>query len=249
MIVFMAIFFFGYLFFLTSNYFMPNSAKYYSQMHSNQVLYNRTFTLLSWIYSEAEGEMEIMFTINNLSYDGINEYNVFARDRIKGEIQSHIIVQDTDLMVVRIDEVPKSFTDILLSISLDQLDDEIRFYTNNQMVQRVEQMPALSLNAYRIRRIELNNAYYQEEIDSYELEISETKSKLENAQKTLNDLMESVTYKTDNEIAEIQNNMSKVRSDIMSLQNSIQELELLIDEKEQQIENGNYQIHELEGGE
>lgn len=248
MIIFISIFLIGYIFFFSSNLYMRDSTQYYSDMRTSNVLYNRTFTLLEWHYAPDQNEMEVLLSIQDMSYESNKAFIVEAKDRSKGLLDAQIYLQDNDLMVVHINDIPHSFTDIYLQIMIDdaEKDSYIRFYTNSQAVEKVEHIDDRMLYEYDIDRILLNNQYYQSEIDEYTIKKEELQEQLDNANQTVEELSQSVVYKTDAEIAEIQNNISKVMNDITSMNTQLEELEANIEEKNLQIQNGNYQIHEIE---
>lgn len=248
MIVFMAIFVIGYMFFFSSNLYMHDSTKYYSPMQTSSVLYGRTFTLLEWHYAAEQNQMEVLLSVQDMSYEGEKAYVVEAKDKNKGLLDAQIYLQDSDLIVVRINNIPHSFTDIYLQFMIDdsEKDSYIRFYTNAELVETVEKIEDKPLYQYEIEQILVNNQLYQDEIDAYEIQKNEMTEKIANANQIIEDLSQSVTYKTDEEITEIQNDISKVMSDISSMQTQLKSIEDSINEKNLQIQNGNYRIHEIE---
>lgn len=77
--------------------------------------------------------MELQFTIDNQSYDGVNTYKFKALDRNKGYLKTDTVIEQDDLFVVRINEVPTSWTQIAFWITMpDNTNDTCKFITNEK---------------------------------------------------------------------------------------------------------------------
>lgn len=247
MIVFMIIFVGGYILFFTSNLYVKDSTQYYTEIRTSTELYDRTFTLLAWHYCESQNQMEIMFTVQDMSYDGNKNYLVSAKDRSKGDLNAYVYLQNEELLIVKIDDLPKSYSDIYVQFMIDddQKDSYIRFYTNSEAVDRVEAITDRQFYEYKIEQIELNNDFYYSEIDDYTAQKTKLEEEVKNANQTVDDLKSSVVYKTNAEITEIQSNIGSVMTDIANMENQIKTLDSEIAEKKSQIQNGLDQIEEI----
>lgn len=73
----------GYALFFTSKVWYPEDSDLIraSQMNVARQWDSRQVTLIDWEYSKTQSEMEILLTIKNMSFDGINTYDITALDR------------------------------------------------------------------------------------------------------------------------------------------------------------------------
>lgn len=241
---FMIIFVGGYLFFLTSNFTMPlQGSKYFSEIFSELSVDQKTFTLISWEYSDEQNLMEVIFKIDDYSYDQNESIAVTVRDRLQGTFPADIIIHNRDLMVIQISDVSKRFTDV--SCQIDIGGSGVKFYTNNEKVERVSDIKIMKEYEYYIRMLNGEINQYTMEIQDYEKDIEDVRSSINAANDTIKELRESEIYKTENEVNTIENRIEQINSDINGMENQIVDINGLIYERTLQIQNLNEQIEAI----
>lgn len=176
----------GHALFFTSNVWFGNKGELLPATKINSVKSwnDRKVQLLSWKYSEKQRMMELQFTIDNQSYDGVNTYKFKALDRNKGYLKTDTVIEQDDLFVVRINEVPTSWTQIAFWITMpDNTNDTCKFITNEKAVDAVSKIEDKDYNGYMIERIDNQIAFYQGKIDALNDDINSQNVLIENCKK------------------------------------------------------------------
>lgn len=205
-----------------------------------QIDYNdHYFTLESWIYSKEQKLMEVCLQVENMSFDGKDTYFTDVKDRTNKKLETEVIVNTRDFLVIRIHNVTNKFNEISLRIYYDDVTKEnpLKIYTNQQDVECVEQIQDKTVEMYYVERNERKILAYEMDIESYRTEIGELESKIYNAQISIIDLESQDSYKTDSEIAEIRQKTTNIQIEISSYEKQISTLESKIAEIESRIEN------------
>lgn len=234
----------GYAFFLTSNFTIPYmNSNYYSEMYSVQTIGNKNFELMSWEYSPVKRLMEVIVKIEDYSYKE-EQLKIEVKDRLEGKIPSKIIVQNRDLIVVQIEDIPKKFTDISLQISVVSGNNEngVKFYTNATRVKRVDDIQVHKTYEYYIKTLDIQISEYETDIKNNQNSVAALKHDISRANDLISDLSANQTYKTESEKNEVENQINNIKTEINSMENQIVDIEANIKERELQIDNIKAQI-------
>lgn len=140
----------GYLFFFTSNLWIPHNASAKKQTPLNESVEwaDRAITIERWDYCEQGGLMEVYMDIKSNTYDGIYAYKYEAVDRSEDNLKVSAAVEEPEWLVLRISGISNDFGEI--SLRLTHRGDTIRLYTNVKKVNRVK---SLHKKARKITRL------------------------------------------------------------------------------------------------
>ena len=250
LIGFAIVFFLGYVFFFSSNLWMPRSYEdiRITPLGSTVEANDRKITLLEWTYSEEQHLMEVMIDISNASVDGIDQYKWSALDRNEGMCEVEPVIESSNFAVLHLKRVPTRWTEISLRIDADSSIAEqntasfqtIRLYTSKRAVDTVPTIEMKTEKEYRITACDLKIENCNTKIDQLSAEILELKQKAANADDRIAELEEELTYQTDSEktdtfaqISTLQSTKSSTLSDIQSRESEIKEqLEKIEKQKE-----------------
>lgn len=245
--LFLVVFFFvgGYLFFFSSNYWMPSnlSAKLQTELKENINWGERTLQIRRWDYCEADEVMEVELDVTNHSYDGKNHYYYSALSRSGKKLTVETVVEDSDWVVLRIIGVNKDFGEISLRVAQNEMEENtLHLYTNVNAVNRVDSLVKRERIGYQILRLESDKAAYKKKNNSYEKEIRGLQEKNTRMQEEIDHLQSKTSYQTeeqlqetDDQIKEIQSSMKENEDSILSLTEKINENKERIDLLDKQI--------------
>lgn len=246
LIGFAVVFFLGYVFFFSSNLWMPRSYEdiRITPLGSTVEANDRKITLLSWTYSEQEHMMEVMLDISNASVDGIDQYKWSALDRNEGICQVEPVIESGNFAVLHLKRVPTRWTEISLRIDADaSVADQntanfqtIRLYTSRRAVETVPAIEIKTEKEYRIIACDLKIESCNQKIDQISEEILELKQKAANAEDRIAELEEELNYQTESEKADTLAQISNLRSSKSSSLSDIQSRENEIKEQLERIE-------------
>lgn len=239
---------FGYIFFFTSNYWMPigSNVSYFTKPGYKQEWNNREITLIRWDYCEQDQSMEIELDIQNNSFDGINKYIVSATDMNEGYIDIAKVVEEPDWIIVKLSNVPKRWSEISLRLMMNEEDeDPCKVYTNIKKVKHVKTLGQKDITGYRINRFNLEIENYQNEIKNIEEEKDKINKSTQNITEEINRLLEQEKFQTDQQKEETDSVINNARSQINSNNETIQGLEVKIAEINRRIEKTKEKIKEL----
>lgn len=225
--MFCVIFVGGYGFFLTSSFFMTgsNSRKVYSPLIDIYKLNDKEIQIVEWQYSREQKLMEIILKVNSQTYDSNNQYSVNARTKAGESLECEKIFEDPGLLVVHIKEVPKDFKELSFRISNTQSEnsegDELKLYTNSEMVNSVEQITDKNKNDYIRLQLQRNLQIYKDQIRQYQSQIKSTEQKIDDAKVFISTLEEKKKYQIDNDLDQTNNLINNTQLQIESYQNEI----------------------------
>lgn len=230
---------FGYMFFFMANSLTKIDDKLYTDISKKIEINNHYFTLESWVYSPDSQKMEIVFYVENKSYDGNDTYECEAVSRKNSNISSDVIINTRDLLVVHLSNVPNHFGEISLRIFYDELTKEqpLRIYTNENDVEITQSIQMRTANVYYIERNKRLIVQYESENLSYENEIQTTSDKISNANTSISDLKAQSVYKTEAELSEIESQIRAIEGEISIYENDIRVYQEKIKENESRIRN------------
>lgn len=222
--VFLTVFVVGYVFFLSSSLWFPTqdliSASGIGKTYTWE---DRSFTLLSWEYSESQKMMEIWIDVNNASKDLTSGYTASALERKKGTQDTEFVINSEDFIVIRINNIDKHWAEISLRISILEEDDStdyLKLYTNKKEISRTENIPDKTVNEYYLEKIQGNIQILESEIKKIENTISENSGQIEAYQARITGLEGEKEYQTEAEIAETDALITQIKNDISSLRSA-----------------------------
>ncbi|MGL4485350.1 MAG: hypothetical protein ACRCUS_10390 [Anaerovoracaceae bacterium] len=229
---FLIIFACGYVFFLSSSLWLPNT---YSNIRPSlpglSVSANdREVTLSYWSYSEKENLMEVLLEISNASVDGINNYKWSLADKKKGPFKIETIIVKPDFVVLHA-KPKKGFKEV--SLKMDSLDDKsswntIKFYTTSSFVKKVPEITNKSEQGYRLLAAKEKITYCRYEILKKNKNITAENTVIKNAQAVISKLTKSEEFKTVDEKIETEDKIAAIK---MELQSSEEKIKVFTEEK------------------
>ncbi len=245
--IYLAIIVLGYAFFFSSSsLFFSGITVEATKINSTLEYKNRFITLLRWEYSESQDLMEVELEIENLAYDGIDDYNFTALFKPStSDIVIDKVINEENYVVIQIKNIPKNFVDLSLRMAIEDSEENIRLYTNKEEISRVDSLESLTLNEYRINMLEREIAEFENQIIDFENKIDEEIQTILNIQKSIEHDIESKKYSTADEIETINNNIRTKEENIKSRHDTIANLERKIKETESKIANSMLNIEEL----
>lgn len=220
--------FYGVMF--TSRYWMIGSYKDIdvTKMGTTISANDRDITLMSWNYSKEQKIMEVIIGIDNTAYDGLDQYEWTAVDKVNGSLHVKPMVQDRDFVVLQITDLPSRVSVISLRMDLDtdkNSDSEetwntVRLYGDpTRNINMVDQIEVKTEAGYKVDRLNSEIARYNETIKDIEKENADLNKKIESIEQNINDIKEDQKYETD---AEKEKSDQKIIS-MISQQNSFKD--------------------------
>ena len=241
--LFGVVFFFiaGYIFFFSSSSWMPAnlSASLLTPLRENVQWSERTLQIRRWEYCEAEKIMEVEIDIDNQSFDGKNHYRYTAITRNNDQLKVVKMIEDSDWIILRIENVADDFGEISLRLDMmgEQDDDNtLRLYTNVNAVKRVNDLKKRDRKGYQLLRLERDTETYQEEIRTLEQKKKSLTEKNQRMQEEINRLQSEESFQTDEMKAEQTDKITEIQSEITSNQAELQSYEVQLQEKRARIE-------------
>lgn len=231
------IFFFigGYLFFFTSNAWMPSalSATAWTEIGEVSTWNGREITLVRWDYCKKSNTMEIELDIRNTSYDGINSYDFLALDTKGNRPGTEIIIEEPDWVIVQIKDVPEKWSELQLRMDMENNSTGYyKIFTNINDIHRVNAIAKKDWNGYRIGRFESQMTVCQEEIRQDKEAIQKLEKEKVEIKKEITRLEKGKKYETtsqqedtDKVIADADGKYSDAERTILAYQEDIAELE------------------------
>ena len=224
------VFIFSYFIFFTSLQWMPTAYKDINVTKLGSVIEgnDRKITLLEWDYSERENKMEIVMDMQNMSVDGINDYEFIAVERNKGNLNTKIVFEDTTMFVVEITEIPRKFAEISLRMESKNKDEEfipIKLYTSKKDVSKVDSIPKKSSKEYSQAACDSRIKIAKDEISSELVKIKENKTIITNAEAQIEKIKQSEKFQTDEEKMASLEALSKLKNDIQNAKVKIEDYE------------------------
>lgn len=252
--VFVAVITCLFVFFFISPYIFVKSADdmLYTEIGKEiDIGSGHTVTIDSWQYSEKENEMEVVLSLNNTSFDGIDTYNYSALSRDNGNntqnLKTEILYESSFFSVVKISQL-KSFTEVRLTVSyetsplLSGNDKENQtnyaaLFTNIKKVEKTDGFTQKDI-------ITLYKDKLQNQINEINLEIAEANSQISEYQKIQENILEKVAEIRDNQQYMTETELAGSESQIQSYEKSYNDYSTQIEGLEAQISDYNEEIAE-----
>lgn len=223
-----------YIIMFGSRYFMDTGGYKYNL--SAQEIDKQTLWVDYWSYDADEKQMEVVISITG-SYKTM-DYIVSSKVRTTSntdDVDAAIVAQGTDILVVHLNDIPRLFKEVRLTIETDS--GSATFYNNIDLVERVDNIEILPLMSYRIdtrsRQIEINNLHIEELQNS----IMDNNELIEYHQATILDIEAQKKYLTAAQIEEATREIHSLEQTIEQTQKENDKLKAQI--KEYQDRNAN----------
>lgn len=233
----------GYSFFLSSNVWFPDlsKARSYSPMDTVYTLDNRDFTLKNWAWSPTQNLMEIEIDVDNKNYDSLDKYLFSCRDKKYTPLPTKAIIEEKNLLIIHITDVPPDFNELSFRIKVDygedtkETGDMVRFYTNRNDVSIVDEIKPLTINQYYIARLGRGIEAYKKEIDAKKAFISDINFKIAQAEEDISLLRNSIPIQSMDEASLSQKKIDAIGETISDFLSQIENAEQEIFEIEDKI--------------
>lgn len=246
---------FGFLFFWFSSYLFPNGNAYLRTPigASTEIAADHYVTLNSWEYSKNQKEMIVELLCNNKSFDGNNEYHfeAYMRNSSVKQLATEILLEDKDLTVVRILDVPNNFNEVSLRVYLAGKQYETQYaklYTNKRDVEQVDSFVALTPTEYKIQSLERQIERCNDTIAQLQEDIAQIQGKIEEVQNTNVQIEEDKRYMTASEIQDANRQIQSNEQLVTQYNAAIQADRNAIAENQQKIEKLNLEIDDIKEG-
>ena len=229
---FLIIFFLGYAVFFTSRLWLPTPYEgvAITPIGKSVTVEDRTLTIDSWKYSKEQREMEIIVEVNKTSLDSVNTYN-WSVATATGKLDTKAVHESKDIVVLKVTNVPRRWTELALNMSLKQEDmnkglefSSLKVYTNDKHVDFVKKIKHKSTKGY------LREAYLSK-IEGYKAQL-----KITNADKMIKDLTDKMQYQTSSDQQKTGDEISNISSERDSLNDRLKEKDAEIKEMQQRID-------------
>ena len=229
----------GYFFLFFGNSVGKNNNRLFTEIGQKNNLNEHYMTIESWIYDPVSKKMEVVFDIENKSYDGKDNYLCSAISRKYNNISADVVVNTRDILVIHLSDIPKNFGEISLRIYYDEQTEiePLKVYTNEDVVEITDSISEKTVNQYYIERNERLISKYSSENDEYMAEIELLNTKIENANISISDLQNQFGYKTEAEMKEIESKIIGIQSEIATYEKDVDMYNLMIEENNARIEN------------
>ena len=229
----------GYMFFFSSTVWMPTnlSAQLQTPLNENVQWGDRTLQLIRWDYCEAEQIMEVEINIENNSYDGKNHYRYSAVDRSNEQLTVDTIIEDSNWIILRINNVKEEFGEVSLRLDMpENTDNTLKLYTNVNAVNRVAELKKRDRRGYQRLSLKRKAEAYEKEIQSLEKKKQLLAEKNERMRDEVIRLQNDLFYQTEEQREEQENKINDINSGINTNLDDIQSYEKQIEEKRERIE-------------
>jgi len=236
------VFFFiaGYIFFFSSTMWMPSNlaASLQTPLKENVQWGERTLQIRRWDYCETEQVMEVEIDMDNKSFDGKNHYQYSAINRNNDQLKVVKMIEDSDWIVLRIENVTDNFGEISLRMDMmgEPDDNTLKLYTNVNAVKRVKNLEKRDRKGYQLLRLQRDTESYQKEISTLEKKKKSLLEKNQRMQDEINHLQSEESYQTEEMKAEQTDKINEIQSEISANQDEIQSYDLQLKEKRERIE-------------
>lgn len=124
------VFILGFGFFGTSKFFFAEDIPVnQTELHQDLDLKaNGKFTINGWTYDKEKELMEITLVTNGIQdYTTHLDFTAVSRENLSAELPTEIVYSESDIYVIRIEEVPDDFNQMALRLNKDEKDYEELF--------------------------------------------------------------------------------------------------------------------------
>ncbi len=236
----------GYSFFFVGGNFMFDNVRVEASTIGKVFEHEkRNITLLRWDYSKEQQLMEVELSVQNLAYDGINDYEFTCELRPSSDVSIKQIISEDSFIVLQIENIPSDFTEISLRFIVPGTNTWLRLYSNKEAINYVDTLTAKSLVEYEIDSLLRTIENHEKDISELDNLIKDKETEIENITASILSDEERKKYMTADEIEDINKTIDDRKELISSSQALIQNYQLQINEIRAKIDNINKQIEDL----
>lgn len=250
---FIAIFLIGYGIFFSSTLWLPNTYEGVTITPIGQPVTegDRTLTIDSWTFSKADRKMEIIAELEDLSIEGIKDYEFIVKT-VEGSLKTKVIAKEDEFIIIQAEKVPKDWTEASLTMTIENENDlpenttftPIVIYTNNKIVNKVDTIKTKDINQYKQVAYQQRLKTYNGHIEELKVDIISLQSQITEGEKKIEELEAKLEYQTENEAMETYDTIDRMRTDIEQIKENITAKELEIQETEEKITLTNKLLNE-----
>lgn len=237
----------GYIFFYSSSFWWPSSnSEYFTPLNEQITWQNRIFIIRNWSYSADQNLMELELDIQNNNFDGKNIYEISAMTPGLEELEVKEVISEPTMIVLHICEIPDDWEAISVHISLQDPGEKdlLKLYTNNQLVQRVEQINVLDKNGYLRQRIQRDLETSEQELLDLQRKQTDQEEKIQECEilldslyqrkkisigEELTNLNEQITQ-TEKSLKDLEDELLIIKEDILGKEDEIQQYQKKLQE-------------------
>lgn len=259
----------GYIIFFTSPYWLGGVDK--ENVAITQIgepvedMLGKKFTVENWEYCKASQEMILEVSIENLVFDGINEYQYYGDAKItSGEVKectSEIVYKENGFNVIKISDIPKEMQVMTVTVAyesnVDVEGNELEtpalygayLCTSKEAVTKKDKIKILDKKGYKISSLERI-------IKNNEMEINELNAEISKQEKSQKEILNTIEIYCTSKENTIQDEQSKIDKKIQecethyeSISSLILDCKARISELEESIEQAKSNIDILQGKE
>lgn len=234
LIGFFLVFMFGYLFFFTSNLWLPPSYEgiQITPIGREFTENGRSICIQRWTYCKEEKTQEIILEISNKALDADETYDWSIRDRNLGAFDIEVIVEQKDFVVLHVKKVHNRWTEVSLRMDVAGSGDfeTVKMYASKKSVTKADSIRSYSENEYRKQICNEKIKAYEKEIDTRITAVAAEEEIIKNAGVHIEELKKKQTYETTEEkeksfqdISELNNSIAAAKQEKERLQGEIRE--------------------------
>ena len=182
------------------------------------------------------------------SIPNTNGYTYFAisyNHRKKGYLTTSLYLQEKDLYVIRIQDIPDDWSEISLQIRKEDA-NALKLYTNKRAVDTTDKIEDLTYAQYMIEQQNGIIEGYEQMIEALNKQIEEEQQTIENCKSEIEELKESEKYQTAQEQKNTEQLIAKANSQIGTSNSNIDNYKDQIEEYKERIKNARLQIEQYE---
>lgn len=206
---------------------------------------SRNITINRWEYSPTQNLMEIELSVENLAYDGINDYDFTCVIRPTTEATITQIISEDNYIVLQISDIPEDFIEVSLRLSVETSNETLKMYTTIDEIDIVDNLEVKTLLEYQIDALYRSITDYESQIDELYAQIESEENTITNIESSILTDEESKQYKTDDEVETINDNIEEKYKLITEKEALISSYKLQIIELNTKIDNIVIQISNL----
>ena len=241
---------FIYALFFTSNLYIKDTGKYVvTPIGEVKTLGSKNISISKWEYSKKQKLMEISIDIKDKEYSDKNKFAFSAVTKPESKLKINKIIEESDFIVLHIENIPKDFTEISFRIKFDAPEETevIRFYSNINEIKLADNITAKTKVQYFIDSLTNANLELEKDILKFNEEIIELGNKIVSIKQNNEKLEENKKFQTEEEIlatdTAIRNNNTKIDES----NGKIEEFKQKIKSNEEKIQKNQIHIDELSG--
>ena len=197
--------------------------------------------LTQWRYDEKANRMQVIIELENKEVLD-QKLDFEAVERNGGTLKIKVMYQDSEFVLLHIEEVPKAWKEI--SFRVGKENKATRFYTNVNEIERGKVPVKVTENDCKKERLQAQITYDDAQIAEKEKKIKAYEVENEKLEKRITSLKEA-TYPSEEETQKAEDTILKAQNQIAVNQNQVAEKEKEIETIVQRTKNIQQQITEL----